>query len=132
MQVDLVVLVPVRPARLRAGGFNQTEPAGRGGRRLDQRPSESGALQCVRETSLQTGRGREDRRTNRRAAFVARAPLEATSILLVDDMMSTGSTGAECARALQSIGVKQVARGLSTAENTSFIRWRKKRADLGR
>ena len=65
-----------------------------------------------------------------RAAFVARVPLEAASILLVGNLVSTGSTGAERARALRGIGVKQVAMQFLYGRNTSFIRWTRKCADL--
>src|SRR2546426_1061702 len=66
------------------------------------------ALRRVRAPPAQTGLGREDRRANVRGAFGSREPLEALSVLLVDDVMSTGSTGMECARALRHGGVRQV------------------------
>ena len=66
------------------------------------------ALQRVRATSPQTGLGRKDRRANVREAFVMREPLHTASVLVVDDVMSTGWTGTECARALRQSGVQQV------------------------
>jgi len=108
MRVDLVVPVPLHPARLRERGFNQAELLAAevaGYLSIPLRPT---ALRRVRVTPAQTGLGREDRRANVRGAFRSREPLEASTILLVDDVMSTGSTGIECAHALRHGGARQV------------------------
>ena len=108
MRVNLVVPVPLHSARLRDRGFNQAELLGVEVADYLNIPLNPRALQRVRATPPQTGLGRKDRRANVRDAFVARKPLDAASVLVVDDVMSTGSTGMECARALRQSGARQV------------------------
>src|SRR4029079_15382292 len=53
----------------------------------------------------------EDRRRNLRKAFAARLPraLKGASVLLVDDVMTTGSTADACARTLLAAGTREVS-----------------------
>jgi ComF family protein len=104
---DLVVPVPLHARRLRERGFNPAcelarAVAGAAGLRLAPR-----ALARVRDTSSQTGLSRAARRRNVRGAFRACGPLP-PRIWLVDDVVTTGSTLAEAARALRRAGVRRV------------------------
>ncbi len=108
MRADVVVPVPLHRRRLRERGFNQAELlADEVARRLGL-PSRPGALERVRETPAQVGLGKEDRRVNVRGAFVARDGVAGARVLLVDDVLSTGSTAVECARALRTAGAAAV------------------------
>jgi len=104
---QLVVPVPLHPRRLRARGFN---PAGLLARALAR---ELGvrcgpvALRRVRDTPSQTGLDRRARRRNLRGAFAPREPVP-PRVWLVDDVVTTGSTLAEAARALQRAGATHV------------------------
>lgn len=104
---DLVVPVPSHPSRLRARGFNPASElaaaiAARARLRLGVR-----ALERVRDTPTQTGQGRAARRRNLRGAFRAGGPAPAR-IWLVDDVVTTGSTLAEAARALRRAGARSI------------------------
>jgi len=57
-------------------------------------PMRGDVLRRVRETAPQTGLGRSDRRSNLRAAFAAQDGLRGRRVMLVDDVMSTGTTAA--------------------------------------
>jgi len=64
----------------------------------------------VRATQSQIGLTRHQRRENLRGAFAVTAPEEirGREVLLVDDVMTTGTTAAECARALRRAGASAV------------------------
>jgi ComF family protein len=115
---QLVVPVPLHPRRLRARGFN---PAGLLARALAR---ELGvrcgpvALRRVRDTPSQTGLDRRARRRNLRGAFAPRGPV-APRVWLVDDVVTTGSTLAEAARALQRAGATHVV-GVCAAHTPEF------------
>ena len=74
------------------------------------------ALCKIRETPRQMALSGGERRKNLKNAFSARpdAPLEGKRILLVDDVLTTGSTLNECAKALRAAGAAE-CRGVCAA-----------------
>ncbi len=109
----LVIPVPLWPGKRRARGFNQAEEIAR----AFCLSSAAGSIQfCTtllartRDTASQTGLTRRQRQANLRGAFtvVHAEPLRERSVLLVDDVMTTGATAGECARVLLRAGAKQV------------------------
>lgn len=107
---DLVVPVPLHPERLRWRGFNQAALLGVSIARRLGRPLDSGSLVRTRATQPQTARDRHERYRNVRNAFVVRRPARIANrrILLIDDVMTTGATVDECARALLAAGARRV------------------------
>jgi ComF family protein len=109
----LVIPVPLHAGKLRQRGFNQAELIARAALRetawLHLR-METKALVRSRETISQAGLTRHQRRQNIRGAFRVRKPAFVASkdILLVDDVMTTGATVAECARVLLRAGARSV------------------------
>ena len=63
-----------------------------------------------RETISQVGLSREERIENMRDAFrvVDRQRVKGRTVILVDDVMTTGTTLSECARVLKSAGAERV------------------------
>src|SRR5947209_6596267 len=109
LRFDAIVPVPLHPARQRERGFNQAGLlAERVGLHLGApvRP----VLQRVRFTTTQTAFDRAERIQNLRHAFRLRknADVRRLAVLLIDDVLTTGSTLSECARVLKENG----ARGL--------------------
>jgi ComF family protein len=104
-EVDLVLPVPLHPRRLKKRGFNQSLLLIR---ELRRRGAVAGAavetdlLVRRRETASQSGLGRSERRENVSRAFDARHPekIAGKSVLLVDDVITTGATADACARVL--------------------------------
>jgi ComF family protein len=106
----LVMPVPLHPGRLRERGFNQSLLLARHvASRLDA-DLDYLSLRRVRHTQPQTTLTSDERRKNVRRAFgvVAKTGLKGRSVLLIDDVATTGSTLSECARALKKAGVKEV------------------------
>lgn len=106
----LVMPVPLHPRRLRERGFNQSlllarHVASRIGAKLDYL-----SLRRIRFTLPQTKLTSDERKKNVRRAFalVGKTPLKGRTVLLIDDVATTGSTLNECARALKKAGVKGV------------------------
>ena len=63
----------------------------------------------MRDTPSQTGLDRRARRANVRGAFRVRERRAPASVVwLVDDVVTTGSTLAECARTLRRAGAQRV------------------------
>ncbi len=108
--VDAVAPVPLFPARRRARGYNQAELLSGTLAGWLGRPHFPGALRRARETPTQTHLTAADRATNVRDAFVSRGGdrLAGLRLLLVDDVMTTGATVNECARALKAAGAAAV------------------------
>jgi ComF family protein len=105
----LVVPVPLHARRLRHRGFNPAATLARALAREQRCTVDPVALVRVRDTPSQTGLDRRGRRRNVRGAFRPRRGLQATGpVWLVDDVVTTGATLAEAARALQSAGVETV------------------------
>ncbi|MFQ5882720.1 MAG: ComF family protein [Candidatus Methylomirabilales bacterium] len=107
--IDAILPVPLHRDRERERGFNQADILARVlGRRL-RRPVLQKTLERVRPTSPQTGK-RQERVRNVRGAFAARSPerIQGRSLLLVDDVLTTGATVNECAKVLMRAGARSV------------------------
>ncbi|MCE5264927.1 MAG: ComF family protein [Deltaproteobacteria bacterium] len=108
---DLIVPVPLHLKKLRQRGFNQAVILARQISKRFGIPLDLTALRRKIFTSPQVGLGREERSANVRGAFSARHPerIDGRRILLVDDVYTTGSTLAECARVLLRANAESVA-----------------------
>lgn len=107
---DLLVPVPISPGKLHRRGFNQAALLALGiGRRLG-RPVAMDGLRRERDTLAQNRLGAGQRRHNISGAFAATQPatVSGRSVLLVDDIYTTGVTADECARALLRAGAREV------------------------
>ncbi len=104
---DLVVPVPLHPRRLRARGFNPALVVAREVARSAGAPLAATALERVRDTPSQTGLDAAARRRNVRGALRARVAVPAR-VWLTDDVITTGATLREAARALRRAGAESV------------------------
>lgn len=114
-QSPLVIPVPLHAAKQRQRGFNQSELIARAALKSPALSALglqvcSSTLERVRATESQTGLTRPQRRENIRGAFCVKdaATVAGRTILLVDDVFTTGTTVSECARVLRRAGAAQV------------------------
>ena len=107
---DAVVAVPLHPARRRSRGYNQAQVLAAGLARRLGIPLWGGVLHRVRATETQTHLTARQRLHNVTGAFESdrRRQLAGRRVLLVDDVMTTGATVGECARALKKGGATEV------------------------
>jgi competence protein ComFC len=108
-QFDVIVPVPLHPARQRERGFNQAALLAEYLSAQMALPSLS-VLERIRYTTTQTLFDRAERMQNLRNAFRLRrnADVRRLRVLLIDDVLTTGSTLSECARVLKRAGAHSV------------------------
>lgn len=111
----LVVAVPVTKEKRREHGYNQSERLAESVcRRLKElgmsAVTDFAVLEKRRETAPQKQMTRRERTENVQGAFHVhkRKACEGRAILLVDDILTTGTTGSECAERLIKAGAKSV------------------------
>ncbi len=108
-RLDLVIPVPLHAARQRQRGFNQSEVFGQGIAQAMNLPLVNDALIRATATATQTRKTRFRRWQNVETVFQVVKPelLENKNLLLVDDVVTTGSTLEACATQLLKVpGVK--------------------------
>jgi len=111
-----VVPVPLHARKQAQRGFNQAEMIARAALQQLARPKRfdlsTGVLVRRRETGSQIGLTRHQRRENLRGAFAVPTTdptrIMKRDILLIDDVLTTGTTASECARVLFRAGAARV------------------------
>jgi ComF family protein len=106
---DLIVPVPLHPARQRERGFNQAELLAELLAASTNLPMRN-VLERIRYTTTQTAYDRAERMENLHGAFRLRKnrDVRGLHVLLIDDVLTTGSTLSECARILRKAGAVSV------------------------
>jgi len=107
-KLDYLLPVPLHKSRMRQRGFNQSIELARVIAKKLNIPIEYDAVSRVRSTSSQTGLNVLQRRKNIKGAFKVAQKISAKHVLIIDDVMTTGSTVNELASILKKAGVEQV------------------------
>jgi ComF family protein len=109
VEFDVVTYVPMTKKRLNKRGYNQSKLLADGVAQRINLPCET-LLEKVKETSSQRGSTAVQRRKNLKNAFkiVPNFNVKGKTILIVDDVKTTGSTLNECAKVLCKNGAKAV------------------------
>ncbi len=111
---DMLLPVPLHKSKYHQRGFNQAEEIARCAQKVLGRTgwhlSVKSILRRVRPTTSQTGLSRHQRRANVRGAFqvVDAEGVAGKNVILVDDVLTTGTTAQECARILRKGGAARV------------------------
>ncbi len=105
---DYLLPVPLHKSRMRQRGFNQSIELSRVIAKKLNIPIEYDGVGRIRSTSAQTGLNAIQRRKNIKGAFKVVQKISAKRVLIIDDVMTTGSTVNELARILKKAGIEQV------------------------
>lgn len=104
----LLVPVPLHRRRLWSRGFNQSAIVARELSRRTGIPVAVDALRRTRATPPLKGMGMRQRRRTVAGAFRSTMELRGQTVILVDDVLTTGSTANACARVLKRAGAGRV------------------------
>lgn len=103
--IDAIVPVPLHPKKEKIRGYNQSEEIAKGVQKVVGLPIFSQLLERTRFSETQTHKNKEERWKNAEGLFTL-APndgFEGKHILLVDDVLTTGSTAIACFKCLEQI-----------------------------
>ncbi|HRE16110.1 MAG TPA: ComF family protein [Rhodocyclaceae bacterium] len=109
LRADTIAPMPLHPDKLRQRGFNQALEIARPLAKALTRPLQATLCQRTRATHTQADLPLKERPANVRNAFFCGARLDGQHIVLVDDVMTTGASLHECAKALKQAGAAQVS-----------------------
>lgn len=110
-RASLIVAVPLHPEREKQRGFNQAAVLAEALSRLVSLPVAEGALVRTRHTGRhRAGMDAQARRESVEEVFAVAQPriIAGESILLIDDVFTTGATASACALALTDAGAKEI------------------------
>jgi ComF family protein len=107
-RVDCVAVVPLHPHRLRERGYNQSALLARPVARALGVPFLPRLLVRTRDTRAQVGQSRDDRAVQLSHAFCASNRARGRTVLVVDDVRTSGATLAEARRALYAADARDV------------------------
>ncbi len=108
LNFDCVTAVPLNAVRQKERGYNQCELIAKRLSQITRIPLTTHLLTRVRNTQTQTKLSREERKQNVKDAFKVQGEVEGKRILLIDDVITTGSTLNECAKELKQNGAAWV------------------------
>ena len=109
----VLTFVPMHPRRERERGYNQSKILAENiGKKLDLKCQE--VFEKVKDTKFQVGLKKDQRQENLKNAFaVKKAPEE---IIIVDDVITTGTTISELVKVAKSAGIKKVTALIAATE----------------
>ncbi|OFX10696.1 MAG: amidophosphoribosyltransferase [Alphaproteobacteria bacterium RIFOXYD12_FULL_60_8] len=109
-ECDVIAPVPLHRWRLFLRRYNQAALLARHLGRLSGKPVAPDLLTRCRATPTQGGLDRRGRLGNVKGAFASPRParVEGKTVLLIDDVFTTGATVGECAKALRRAGAERV------------------------
>lgn len=119
---DYVVPVPLSKKRLFERGYNQSALLAEPFAKFFGIPFRDDILFKTKETKHQSSISFSERHTNLKGAFMASDAARDKNIILFDDILTTGSTLAECSGTLKNAGAKNIAGiTLAVSENSENI-----------
>ncbi len=120
---EMIVPVPLHPTRMRERGYNQSQLLAEMVSVNYHIPLCLNNLARRRPTAYQAALGRKERWTNIQGAFKINTPVEffGKSVLIIDDLMTTGATLSEVSTLLKMAGVKRIGALTLAIANEEYL-----------
>jgi len=112
---DFITSVPTHLLRLREREYNQSNIIAKKISKFLKIPLKNGIIYCKKNRPSQSGLKKEARLKNVEDNFFVKEDLTDKNIIIIDDVITTGSTLSECAKALKEKGANKVL-GLTLAK----------------
>ncbi len=108
MDFDALLPVPLHPKKLAKRGYNQSEKLCQGMAEVMNVPVRQDVLFRTKNTKTQAQLSEAQRKENTKEAFVAHPQVGLQKVVLVDDVVTTGSTLLACIKALKTTQIQQI------------------------
>jgi ComF family protein len=105
---QLIIPIPLHPQRLRERGFNQALEVAKPVAKALNIPIDRHGVQRIKATAAQSGLSAIKRKDNVTGAFACTRDYRGLRIAVVDDVITTGHTVAECCRVLRERGASEI------------------------
>lgn len=105
---EIIIPIPLHQNRLKQRGYNQVAEIVKYLSPIIEIPICWDALERIKDTHAQVGLSEAKRRKNISNAFAIKNPLETKSVLLVDDVITSGSTMVSAAQCLKSANIDNI------------------------
>ncbi len=122
LKFDVVTFVPMTKKAQKARGYNQSQLLAESFCDILQIAPPVALLQKIKDTKRQEQLGKTERKENLVGAFRATSDVKGETVLLVDDIKTTGATLNECAKALKVKGAACVI-CLTVASREENMQW---------
>ncbi|MCF0071716.1 ComF family protein [Dyadobacter sp. CY261] len=104
---EIILSIPLHNKKRKQRGYNQSDMLAEGFSKATGIPWSGTMLKRVRYTATQTGKTKMERRENVQGVFSIRQGFSPKSVILIDDVLTTGATLEECARTLLATGCRE-------------------------
>lgn len=101
---ELIISVPLHKRKMAKRGFNQSDLLAEGLAKVTGIPWSATALARHKYTETQTGKSKQERQENVAGVFNAAPDLNCRSVILIDDVLTTGATLGACIETLKTAG----------------------------
>lgn len=107
--IDIIMAVPLGKKRIKERGYNQAVLIAKPLSKLTGIPYSENLITRIKETKSQVGMSVPERKENMKDAFYAKPNINfGKSILIIDDVFTSGSTMESCSKALKSVGANEI------------------------
>lgn len=103
-KAELIISVPLHKRKISSRGYNQSDLLAEGLSKASDIPWSGTTLVRNKHTETQTGKSKKERQENVNGVFQVNGNVEQKSVIIIDDVLTTGATLEACIEALKIAG----------------------------